>query len=130
MWDMIALIDDATIEKITSLGPLKAIVISHPHYYTTHWNWYRAFGVPIYIAADDKEWLCQQPNGYVKFNFIEGPAGTKKEILPGITAVKTGGHFPGSLVLHWERKLFIADTVVTVPVGFHKSLTSLQSFAH
>jgi glyoxylase-like metal-dependent hydrolase (beta-lactamase superfamily II) len=37
-------------------------------------------------------------------------------VLPGITAIKTGGHFDGSLVLHWEKKLFIADTIVTVPV--------------
>ena len=40
-----------------------------------------------------------------------------EEVLPGVTAIKTGGHFSGSLVLHWERKLFIADTIVTVPVG-------------
>lgn len=37
-------------------------------------------------------------------------------ILPGVTAIKTGGHFDGSLVLHWEEKLFIADTLVTAPV--------------
>lgn len=40
-------------------------------------------------------------------------------ILPGITAIKCGGHFPGSLVLHWTEYqgiLFIADTIVTVPV--------------
>lgn len=41
-------------------------------------------------------------------------------ILPGITAIKCGGHFPGSLVLHWTENhgiLFIADTIVTVPVS-------------
>ena len=48
---------------------------------------------------------------------IDGPSGMTEEVLPGVTAIKTGGHFPGSLVLHWERKLFIADTIVTVPVG-------------
>jgi len=46
--------------------------------------------------------------------FITGPTET---ILPGVTAVKTGGHFDGSLVLHWENKLFIADTFVIVPVS-------------
>ena len=33
-----------------------------------------------------------------------------------MTAIKVGGHFAGSLVLHWDDKLFIADTFVTVPV--------------
>jgi glyoxylase-like metal-dependent hydrolase (beta-lactamase superfamily II) len=37
--------------------------------------------------------------------------------VEGVTAVKAGGHFDGSLVLHWEDKLFIADTLVTVPVS-------------
>jgi glyoxylase-like metal-dependent hydrolase (beta-lactamase superfamily II) len=39
-----------------------------------------------------------------------------QKIIPGVTAIKTGGHFEGSLVLHWEDKLFIADSLVTVPV--------------
>ena len=38
-------------------------------------------------------------------------------ILEGVTAIKTGGHFDGSLVLHWERKLFIADSLLTVQVS-------------
>lgn len=45
--------------------------------------------------------------------FIKGPT---EEIVVGVTAVKLGGHFDGSLVLHWESKLYIADTLVTVPV--------------
>lgn len=48
---------------------------------------------------------------------IRGPAGVSEDVLDGVTAIKTGGHFPGSLVLHWEKKLFIADTIVTVPVS-------------
>lgn len=35
LWDCIASLDDATKTLITSLGGLKAIAISHPHYYTT-----------------------------------------------------------------------------------------------
>ena len=53
---------------------------------------------------------------------IGGSAGAVERILPGVTAIKTGGHFPGSLVLHWEKKLFIADTIVTVPVSTNLSL--------
>lgn len=40
-----------------------------------------------------------------------------EEIVPGVTAIKCGGHFEGSLCLHWDGKLFIADTLVTVPVS-------------
>jgi len=36
-----------------------------------------------------------------------------------VTAIKTGGHFPGSLVLHWDDKLFVADTLVTMPSGLY-----------
>ena len=35
--------------------------------------------------------------------------------LPGLTAILSGGHFPGSLCLHWaqESALFVADTIFT-----------------
>ena len=114
---MIALLDSVTIDKIGSLGGLKAIVISHPHYYTTYVEWSKSFRCPIYVSADDQEWLSRKPPEKDTLRLIDGPSGTTKEILPGVTAIKTGGHFPGSLVLHWERKLFIADSMVTIPVS-------------
>ncbi len=39
LWDCIANLDDATKTLISSLGGLKAIAISHPHYYTTMQDW-------------------------------------------------------------------------------------------
>ena len=39
LWDCIALIDGGTIEVIKALGGIKAIAISHPHYYTTFVEW-------------------------------------------------------------------------------------------
>ena len=63
-------------------------------------------------------WLCRRPPREIgDLRFVTGDAGASKEIVKGVTAVKLGGHFPGSLVLHWENKLFIADTFVTVPVS-------------
>jgi len=46
--------------------------------------------------------------------------GGSQEVVKGVRAVKTGGHFDGSLVLLWEEVgvLCIADTLVTVPVSF------------
>ena len=102
--------------QTNSKGGLKAIVISHPHYYATYTKWAQTFNCPVYISADDQEWLCQKPPEPQAIAFIERPAPTSQVILPGVTAIKAGGHFPGSLVLHWENKLFIADTIVTVPV--------------
>lgn len=117
LWDMIANLDEPTVQKITAQGGLKAIVISHPHYCTTYAEYMKTFKCPIYVGADDQEWLCQKPPSPNTFQLIDGPSGTHQEISPGITAIKAGGHFPGSLVLHWEKKLFIADTIVTVPVS-------------
>ena len=42
------MLDPATIALINGLGSLKAIAISHPHFYTTMVEWSRAFGgIPI-----------------------------------------------------------------------------------
>ncbi|XP_024515507.1 uncharacterized protein LOC112340767 [Selaginella moellendorffii] len=49
LWDCIAFLDDATVEITKSLGGLRAIAISHPHYYSTNSRWSEAFGgVPVY----------------------------------------------------------------------------------
>lgn len=103
-------------------------MISHPHYYTTYVEWVKAFNCPIYVAADDQEWFCRKPPSLELFSFIKGPVGTSQELVPSVKAIKLGGHFPGSLVLHWEKKLFIADTIVTVPVSitFCNVLSAIQ----
>ncbi|KAK5146579.1 hypothetical protein LTR04_001012 [Oleoguttula sp. CCFEE 6159] len=111
LWDVIALLDQKTIQFINSKGGLKAIVISHPHYYTTHLEWALAFGCPVYVSVEDKEWLCRADPSNVR-HFIKGPT---EQLSTGVTAIKAGGHFPGSLLLHWEKQLFIADTIVIIP---------------
>lgn len=89
-------------------------MISHPHYYTTYAEWARAFGCPVYISAEDEKWLDRLDAQDVERRIIKGGTET---IVEGVTAVKAGGHFDGSLVLHWDEKLFIADTLLTVQVG-------------
>ena len=100
--------------KINSKGGLKAIVISHPHFYTTHLEWARIFSCPVYVAIEDEKWLNRADHEGIR-KFIRDPT---MQILPGVTAIKTGGHFDGSMVLHWNNKLFIADSLFTVPVSF------------
>ena len=96
LWDCISLIDRAASRVVENQGGLGAIAISHPHYYGSMVEWSRAFGgAPIYLHADDRRWVMRPDPAVV---FWEGDA---LEILPGVTLVKTGGHFEGAQVLHW-----------------------------
>ncbi|KAL8940723.1 MAG: hypothetical protein Q9216_002674 [Gyalolechia sp. 2 TL-2023] len=116
LWDLISLLDRSTIDFIEELGGLKAIVISHPHFYTTYIEWAEAFGCPVHVSYHDREWICREaPEDVSKIKFI---AESCETILPGVTALSAGGHFPGSLVLHWDDQLFVADTIMTVPAAY------------
>ena len=108
--------------QINFRGGLKAICISHPHYYTTHLDWAQTFDCPVFIAAEDEQW-CSRADDKGKRRLITT---NHEKLVDGVTAVKLGGHFPGSLVLHWEEKLFIADTIVTVPVRLYILTRSLR----
>lgn len=114
LWDLVAWLDEGTVDFIKSKGGLKAIVISHPHFWTTHLEWAHQFSCPIYLQEADKEWLQREDKNGVR-KFISGAT----EILPGVTAIQAGGHFDGSSFLHWDEKLFIADTMMSVPSGFY-----------
>jgi glyoxylase-like metal-dependent hydrolase (beta-lactamase superfamily II) len=111
LWDLVAFLDDATVDFVKSKGGVKAIVISHPHFYGTHLEWARVFECPVYTSAADAEWLMREDTSGRR-TLLE----KTQEIVPGVTAVQAGGHFDGSMVLHWEKKLFIADTMMSVPV--------------
>ncbi|HEX6535834.1 MAG TPA: hypothetical protein VF041_14645 [Gemmatimonadaceae bacterium] len=95
LWDCIALLDDAVIDIIQAFGGLGAIAISHPHYYTTMVEWARAFGAPVLLHEADREWVARPDPA------IEHWSGETRELLPGLTLIRCGGHFPGGTVLHW-----------------------------
>ncbi|OQN95826.1 hypothetical protein B0A48_18111 [Cryoendolithus antarcticus] len=117
LWDCITLLDQPTIDFVNSKGRLKGIVISHPHYYTRHIAWAAAFQCPVYISAEDASWVQRSdPTGYRRL--IDDKT-FDVEIIPGVRALKLGGHFPGSLVLTYQHHLFVADTIVTVPSGLY-----------
>lgn len=95
LWDLIALIDDATVAEIRRRGRLTGIAISHPHYYTTMVEWSRAFGgIPVYLHEDDREW-AQYPDDALTFW-----SGDTLSPAPGLTLIRTGGHFNGGTMLH------------------------------
>ncbi|KAI2622436.1 beta-lactamase-like protein [Hypoxylon sp. NC1633] len=116
LWDCITLIDDETIDKIKGLGGLKGIVISHPHYYSTHVEWARAFECPVYMATEDMKWATQR-SAYQTSVWQTELDLYIDSAVSGIKVLKLGGHFPGSLVLLYCRHLLIADTLVTTPSG-------------
>jgi hypothetical protein len=95
LWDCVTLIDEATIAEINKLGGLHGIVISHPHYYTTHVEWAKAFNCSVYLAVEDKKWTTMSDEHQV---FLSQTETTIKigDVDTGATAIKLGGHFPGS----------------------------------
>ncbi len=95
LWDCIALLDTATEALVHGLGGLSAIAISHPHYYTTMQDWAAAFGAPVHLHAADRDWVMR-PDPSLRFWKSE-----TLEVLPGVTLIRAGGHFPGGTVLHW-----------------------------
>jgi hypothetical protein len=97
LWDCVAHLDDATIERLRKLGGVADIAVSHPHYYTTMVEWSRAFGgAPIHIHALDRKWVMR-PDPCVQFW-----EGDTRELRGGLRLVCTGGHFDGFQVLYWH----------------------------
>jgi glyoxylase-like metal-dependent hydrolase (beta-lactamase superfamily II) len=120
LWDCLSMFDAAAAEHIRRRGGLQYICISHPHYYTAMVEWSREFGnVPIYLHRDDAEWVKHSSPA------IEFWSGDSRRLLGGVKAVRCGGHFPGSTVLHWpggaEGKgvLFSSDTIQVAPDRSH-----------
>lgn len=111
LWDCISLLDEETISRIQALGGLRAMVISHPHFYSTHVQWARAFKCPVYLSAEDARWATMASAHQIPL------ASTETEVVSGVKAIKLGGHFPGSMVLLFDGRLLIADTLMTTAAG-------------
>lgn len=106
LWDCIALLDDATEEIVRALGGLRAIAISHPHYYTTMQDWAAAFGATVHLHAADREWVMR-PDAALQFW-----DGDTLNLLSGVTLIRAGGHFAGGTVLHWAGTADGAGTLL------------------
>jgi hypothetical protein len=126
LWDCIAFLDEATIQIVKALGGLKAIAISHPHFYTTNAEWSRAFNAPVWLHAADRAWV-QKPHANIKHW-----DGDTHQLLPDVTLVRCGGHFPGGTVLHYAKGaggkgIVCSGDILTVTVD-HKWLTFMRSY--
>ena len=95
LWDCIALIDDRTAAEINARGGLRAIAISHPHYYTTMVDWAERFDAQIFLHTADRGWVMRKSP---RIQFWEG---TTLSLWDGVTLINCCGHFDGGTVLHW-----------------------------
>ena len=95
LWDCITLIDDATVQALRDLGGVRAIAISHPHYYSSLVEWSHAFDAPVFLHEADRKWVMRPDPG------IEFWSGKTKPLWDGMTLINAGGHFDGGTVLHW-----------------------------
>ena len=126
LWDCVSLLDPATIAVVKSLGGLSAIAISHPHFYTSMNRWSETFGAPVYVHADDRQWVV---NAGPDITFWPGD---RHALLPGMTIIRCGGHFAGSSVLHWadaadsRGALFSGDTLLVTADRRH--VTFMRSY--
>jgi glyoxylase-like metal-dependent hydrolase (beta-lactamase superfamily II) len=115
LWDCISLLDDEIAGSVDELGGIAAISISHPHYYSSMVEWAEAFDAPIYLHAADREWVMR-PSDRVVFWAEE-----RRELGPGLTLVRCGGHYEGGTVLHWAAgaegrgALLSGDIVLVIP---------------
>jgi hypothetical protein len=127
LWDCISLIDEAAVTLIKGLGGLSAIAISHPHFYTTLVEWSCAFGdVPVHLHADDAAWVMRPDRCIAHWQ------GETCELLPGVTLIRGGGHFPGGTMLHWAagaegRGVVCSADIATVNLD-RKSFTFMRSY--
>jgi hypothetical protein len=133
LWDCISLLDGATVEIVKALGGLRAIAISHPHYYTTMVDWSRAFGdVPIYLHDEDRQWVMR-PDPSIHFWRSD-----RYELADDLVLIRLGGHFAGGTVLFAPNvgaggALFSGDIIQVVPdrgwVSFMRSYPNLIPLA-
>jgi glyoxylase-like metal-dependent hydrolase (beta-lactamase superfamily II) len=115
MWDCISLVDDESIDALRAHGGLRAIAISHPHFYASMATWSAAFeDCPIYVHAADTEWVQYLSPGLQLWQ------GETREVLAGVSLINTGGHFLGSTALHWsdgcdgKGMLLVGDSLTVV----------------
>ncbi|WP_315777685.1 MULTISPECIES: MBL fold metallo-hydrolase [unclassified Bradyrhizobium] len=98
MWDCIPLATEAAIARVRSLGGLKAIAVSHPHYYGAVADWSEAFGnAPVYLHGDDRAFVTRPHPAIVLWT------GDRLAISDDVVLLRTGGHFAGATILHWRK---------------------------
>ncbi|HTX27751.1 MAG TPA: MBL fold metallo-hydrolase [Streptosporangiaceae bacterium] len=114
LWDPPGFLDEAAIAAVADAGGLRAVSASHPHFYGSAVEWSHAFGAEILLPEADAHWLTR-PDPAVR------TWSGSLAVLPGVTLIQCGGHFPGSAVVHWaggadgRGVLLVGDTIFVTP---------------
>lgn len=118
LWDCIPLLDQNIIDFINQKGGIKAIAISHPHYYSNMNDWAQQFDCPIYIHNRDKDYISDHGK------YIRLWSDKSLQLWDNISIENIGGHFDGSSVLlsrnlSKEGTLLCGDTMYLSPSMKH-----------
>ena len=95
LWDCVTVIDDDAVKAVRDAGGLRAIAISHPHYYSSMVEWSQEFSAPVLLHEADRQWVMRPDR------CVEHWAGETNELWDRMTLIRAGGHFAGGTVLHW-----------------------------
>jgi len=116
LWDCTSVLDDALAGALGGLGGVRAIAISHPHFYSSNVEWSRALGgAPVYLHADDRDWVMRPDPCHEHWE------GDRLDLFGGLAVHRLGGHFPGAAVCHWpdgadgRGVLLAGDTIMVIP---------------
>jgi glyoxylase-like metal-dependent hydrolase (beta-lactamase superfamily II) len=126
LWDPPNHLDQRLAGKIAELGGAAVIVASHPHMYGSQVSWSHQLGnIPVLVHSADRQWVQREDSVIREWNGIE-------QILPGVTVIEAGGHFPGAAVAHiatgsdGKGTLLTGDTIV--PVAATGWVTFMRSY--
>jgi len=129
LWDCITFLDDKTIAEVNARGGVRAIAISHPHFYSSMVEWGECFGAQIFLHAADHESVMRESP---RIRFWEG---TTLPLWDDLTLINCGGHFEGGTILHWpagangKGALLTGDIITVVEdrryVSFMRSYPNL-----
>ncbi len=122
LWDCITLLDDKTVAEVNASGGIRAVAISHPHYYSAMIEWSERFDAQIFLHAADREWVMRKSS---RIRFWEG---TTLSLWHGLTLINCGGHFDGSTVLHWPDGSY-PNLIPLGPAAVHRILETIEPFA-
>lgn len=124
VFDCVGYVDDATLDLVRGLGPTLAVAASHPHMYGVQTEWAAALDAPALVADRDREWVRRDE----RVEFYD----TTREVAPGLTLHRVGGHFRGQAVAEWAtgndgRGVLLAGDAV-FPNPDRKTVSFMRSY--
>jgi glyoxylase-like metal-dependent hydrolase (beta-lactamase superfamily II) len=130
LWDGTPLVSGEGVDRLRAAGGVRAMAVSHPHFFSAIVEWSEALGgVDIHLHEDLRRYVTR-PSARIRFW-----AGERLDLGEGVTLVRCGGHYSGSTALHWaggaegRGVLLASDTIMVVPdtrwVSFMRSYPNL-----